>query len=222
MLLIQNYIPFICLLFHKSAFDDVRFDESFEIFEDWKMLIKLSEQHWFEHIKQVTARYVQWCDKSQINRRALSEDFSQVAYKKILDQNIGKITPSAIYTHCVNTATEKINLVNELIRVEASSARERLEWETKLKRIEAEKRQIDSEKKQIDAERQRIEAEKKQTIHEKQEIMYEKQQAESMLRKTESSSSLDRMEFETWRKWLRRRNSRLCTRSSRQKRKTAD
>ena len=202
MLLIQNYIPFICLLFHKSVFDDARFDESFEIFEDWKMLIKLSEQHWFEHIKQVTARYVQWCDKSQINRRALSEDFSQVAYKKILDQNIAKITPSAIYTHCVNTATEKIKLVNELIKVEASSAQERLEWETKLKRTEAEKQQIDSEKKQIDAERQRIEAEKRQIIHEKQEIMYEKQQAETMLRKTESSSSLDRMEFETWRKWF--------------------
>jgi GT2 family glycosyltransferase len=195
MLLIQNYIPFICLLFHKSVFDNVRFDESFEIFEDWKILIKLSERHWFEHLKQVTARYVQWCDKSQINRRALSENFSQVAYKKILDQNIGKITPSGIYIHCVNTATEKVNLVNELIKIDSNSTLERMELAAKLKRIGAEKQQIDSEKKQIDAERQRIEAEKRQIEVEKQQILYEKQQIKSELIKIESNSTLERMEL---------------------------
>jgi GT2 family glycosyltransferase len=166
MLLIQNYIPFICLLFHKSVFDNVRFDESFEIFEDWKILIKLSEQHWFEHIKQVTARYVQWCDKSQINRRALSEDFSQVAYKKILDQNIGKITPSAIYIHCVNTATEKMNLINELIRIDANSSLERMELDTRLKWIEAGKQRAMYEKQQVETEKQQIEAERDRLLHE--------------------------------------------------------
>jgi GT2 family glycosyltransferase len=146
MLLIQNYIPFICLLFDRSVFDGLRFDESFEIFEDWKMLIKLSERHWFEHIRKVTARYIQWCDKSQINRRALSEDFSQVAYKKILDQNIGRITPSALYAHCVNTATEKMNLVNELIKIDSSSLLARRELAAKLKRIDAEKEQFEAER----------------------------------------------------------------------------
>jgi len=195
MLLIQNYIPFICLLFHKSVFDSIRFDESFEIFEDWKILIKLSERYWFEHIKKVTARYVQWCDKSQINRRALSEDFSQVAYKKILDQNIGKITPSAIYIHCVNTATEKMNLINELIKIDSNSLLERMELAAKLKRIEAEKQQVDSEKSQVDAERQRVEAGKRQLETEKQQIAYEKQQIKSEMVKIESNSSLERMEL---------------------------
>jgi len=175
MLLIQNYIPFISLLFHASVFENVRFDESFEIFEDWKMLIKLSEQFWFEHIKTVTARYIQWCDKSQINRRALSEDFSQVAYKQILDQNIGKITPSAIYIHCVNTATEKMNLINELIKLDSNSVLERLELETKLKWIEAEKQQIDSGKKQVETEKERIADERRHIEAEKQQIMYEKE-----------------------------------------------
>lgn len=195
MLLIQNYIPFICLLFEKSVFDGVRFDESFEIFEDWKILIKLSERYWFEHIRKVTARYVQWCDKSQINRRALSEDFSHVAYKRILDQNIGKITPSAIYIHCVNTATEKMNLVNELIKIDSVSLLERMELAAKLKRIEAEKGQIESEKRQIEAERQRMEAEKRQLETEKQQILSEKQQIKSQMVKIESHSSLERMEL---------------------------
>jgi GT2 family glycosyltransferase len=177
------------------VFENVRFDESFEIFEDWKILIKLSERHWFEHIKQVTARYMQWCDKSQINRRALSEDFSQVAYKKILDQNIGKITPSAIYTHCVNTATDKLNLINELIKKESNSTLERMEWETKQKRIEAEQQQVDSEKKQIDAERQRIEAERRQIETEKQQVAFEKQQVKTELIKIESNTTLERMEL---------------------------
>jgi GT2 family glycosyltransferase len=148
MLLIQNYIPFMCLLFNRSVFhsDYVRFDESFEIFEDWKILIKLSEKYWFEHIKKITARYIQWCDKSQINRRALSEKFSQVAYKKILNQNIDKITPAAIYIHCVNNATEKIKLTNELIRIESKHSLERMEIETKIRRIEAEKDELLAER----------------------------------------------------------------------------
>jgi GT2 family glycosyltransferase len=170
MLLIQNYIPFLCLLFHKSAIGNVRFDENFEIFEDWKLLVKLSEKYWFEHIKSVTARYVQWSDKSQINRRALSENFSQVAYRKVLDQNIDKITPAAIYTYCVNNATERTRLINELIRVgsekqrieselvrsESSTSVEMEEFLGRVKRLEFEKQQIDVERQQLETERDRV------------------------------------------------------------------
>ena len=195
MLLIQNYIPFICLLFHSSVFHSVRFDENFEIFEDWKMLIKLSERFWFEHIKKVTARYIQWCDKSQINRRALSEDFSQVAYKKILDQNIGKITPSAIYIHCVNTATEKMKLINELIKLDSNSVLERLELETQRKWIEAKKQRIDSGIKQIETEKEQIADERRYLETEKQQIVYEKEHIESEMKKIESNSSLERLEL---------------------------
>jgi glycosyltransferase involved in cell wall biosynthesis len=173
MLLIQNYIPFLSLLFHASVFENVRFDESFEIFEDWKILIKLSERHWFEHVKQVTGRYIQWCNKSQINRRALSEDFSQVAYKKILDQNIGKITPSAIYIHCVNTATEKINLINELIKAESTISPDRMEFETRRNWLEAEKQQLEAEKQQLEAEKQQLEAEKQQLEAERDRLLHE-------------------------------------------------
>jgi GT2 family glycosyltransferase len=161
MLLIQNYIPFMCLLFRRSVFNSntVRFDESFEIFEDWKILIKLSEKYWFEHIKKVTARYIQWCDRSQINRRALSENFSQVAYKRILDENISKITPVAIYTDCVNNATERMKLVNDLIRVRSNYSLERMTLEAKLSRSEEEKLQIKAEKEQLELEKQKMESE---------------------------------------------------------------
>ncbi len=156
MLLIQNYIPLMCFLFDRSVFDEVRFDESFEIFEDWKLLITLSEQYWFEHINMVTARYIQWCDKSQINRRALSENFSQVAYKKVLDQNINKITSSAIYTYCVNSTTERMKLINELIQKESASSTEMKGLVEKLKLIESENRVMRTEKQQIEHEKDRL------------------------------------------------------------------
>jgi GT2 family glycosyltransferase len=187
MLLIQNYIPFICLLFHRSVFDDVRFDESFEIFEDWKILIRLSQKYWFEHIKKVTARYIQWCSKSQINRRALLETFSQVAYKRVLDENINKITPTAIYIHCVNSATERMRLINELIKAESDASLERMEFIKKLEWIEAEKQEIEVEKQQIE--------------YEKQQIRNEKQKIERELKKAGSDTSLERMEFMKRLKW---------------------
>ena len=195
MLLIQNYIPFNCLLFHRSVFDDVRFDESFEIFEDWKILIKLSEKYWFEHIQKVTARYIQWCSKSQINRRALSEDFSKVAYKKVLDENINKITPTAIYIHCVNSATERMKLINELIKNESDALLKRIEFIKRSEWIKTEKQQIETAKQQIEVEKQKIEAERQQIRNEKQQIEHE-------LKKVESSTSLERMEFVKRLKWI--------------------
>lgn len=215
MLLIQNYIPFMCLLFERSVFDseDVRFDESLEIFEDWKMLIKLSEKYWFDRIKKTTAKYIQWCDKSQINRRALSENFSQVAYKKILDENIGKITPSAIYIHCVNSATEKMKILNELLQIESNG---RMELQTKLKWLEAEKQQIEVEKEQIKAEKKRLDSYKRRMESEltkrpnmkSGQMEFEKKArwAETEVHQATSEKqkicSSEWMEFQTKLKWL--------------------
>ncbi len=141
MLLIQNYIPFICLLFDKTVFDDVRFDETFEIFEDWTILIELSRRYWFEPVKKVTAKYVQWSNESQINRRALSEDFSQKAYKKVLEKNMTAISPAAIYTFCVIMATEKMKLLHDL--------QDKTEIAKKLGGIEAENKQLIDEKEKL-------------------------------------------------------------------------
>ena len=194
MLLIQNYIPFNCLLFHRSVFDDVRFDESFEIFEDWKILIKLSEKYWFGHIQKVTARYIQWCSKSQINRRALSENFSQIAYKEVLYENINKITPAAIYIHCVNSATERMKLINELIKNDSDALMERVEFMKRSEWIKTETQRLETAKHQIEVEKQKIEAEKQQIKNKKQQIEHE-------LKKVESDTSLERMEFMKRLKW---------------------
>jgi GT2 family glycosyltransferase len=59
---------------------------------------------------------------------------------------IDKITPAAIYIHCVNNATEKIKLTNELIRIESKHSLERMEIETKIRRIEAEKDELLAER----------------------------------------------------------------------------
>jgi GT2 family glycosyltransferase len=123
VLLIQNFIPFMCLLFRRDVFEEVRIDESFDIFEDWKLLIDLSQKHGFEHIRKVTAKYIQWSDEQQINRRAVVEEFSKDAYKKVLSQNLEKITPEVLYTHCVIMNTDRMKLFNELIHERAEKER---------------------------------------------------------------------------------------------------
>jgi hypothetical protein len=102
-------------LFHKSVFHNVRFNEEYVIFEDWDILLNLSKNYWFKHIDRVTTKYNQWCNISQISRRAAFENFSEAIYKKILSQNMSIITPEAIYTACVYNASERMKLISELI-----------------------------------------------------------------------------------------------------------
>ncbi len=179
ILLVQNYIPFMCLLFHKEVFNQTRFDEGFEIFEDWILLINLSQKYWFEHIKKVTAKYIQWSDESQINRRALSEDFSKEAYKRVLDQNIDKISSEVIYTYCVYSATEKKKLLDEFTKKETEYFRGKLGLTNELIKLGSEKLRIEAEKQWIEAKRQRIEFEKEQIESEKEQIESEKQRIEA-------------------------------------------
>lgn len=113
ILLIQNYIPFMCLLFHGEILKTERFDERFELFEDWKLLIKLSHKYWFDHVSGVTAKYNQWSNEAQINRQAQTEAFGSEAYLKVLGENMERITPDVLYAYCVFNATERNRLLNE-------------------------------------------------------------------------------------------------------------
>jgi glycosyltransferase involved in cell wall biosynthesis len=174
-MLVQNYIPFMCLLFRREALDSVRFDERFEMFEDWRLLIELSRKFWFAHVKKITAVYVQWSNQSQINRRALVEEFSGEAYKQILSQNIDRITPEIIYQYCVNNATEKMRLVEEgrekgelLERLQAEKARIKDERNHLLERFEAEKARSEDERNHL---LERFEAEKARSEDERNHLL---------------------------------------------------
>jgi glycosyltransferase involved in cell wall biosynthesis len=62
-LLLDNYIPFMTVLFARSALASVtlegggHFDESLPIFEDWDLLIRLASQTPFHHLRRTTALY---------------------------------------------------------------------------------------------------------------------------------------------------------------------
>ena len=54
----DNYIPIHAMLFDSNLLDHgCRFDESFDIYEDWDFWLQLSQHTQFKHIPQVTAFY---------------------------------------------------------------------------------------------------------------------------------------------------------------------
>lgn len=65
-LLLGNYIPLMSLLIASDFIKAHLFDESFELYEDWDMLIRAGRKTHFSFINKVTAKYNQWSD-IQIN-----------------------------------------------------------------------------------------------------------------------------------------------------------
>ena len=66
-LLLYNYIPFNGLLFNVSVLKDERLDNDLDIYEDWDLLIRLSQKYAFYHIDIVSAHYNKWSNDLQIN-----------------------------------------------------------------------------------------------------------------------------------------------------------
>ncbi|EFK11337.1 glycosyltransferase, group 2 family protein [delta proteobacterium NaphS2] len=64
-LIIANYIPLMSLLFQAGLLKDLKFDERFELYEDWDLLIRAAGRRDFLFIDRVTACYNQW-GESQI------------------------------------------------------------------------------------------------------------------------------------------------------------
>ncbi|UCE79309.1 MAG: glycosyltransferase [Nitrospiraceae bacterium] len=80
-LLAGNYIPLISLLFRSDILKTVLFDESFDLYEDWDMLLRAAENYRFYFINKVTAKYIQWGD-------------SQIAFQsspEIMEQTISRM-----------------------------------------------------------------------------------------------------------------------------------
>ncbi|MDM8560198.1 glycosyltransferase [Candidatus Parabeggiatoa sp. HSG14] len=57
----ENYIPLINLLIDRALWLEVGgFDESFDIFEDWDVLLRLSTHTSFYHVNRITTEYAVW------------------------------------------------------------------------------------------------------------------------------------------------------------------
>jgi glycosyltransferase involved in cell wall biosynthesis len=97
-LVFENYIPLMCLLFDRRPLvNSGGFEKSFDLYEDWDLLIRIGNKYPFYHIRQITSNYNQWSIDLQISQRNNDPIFLQQAYLKVLSRHIKEITPRRIH-----------------------------------------------------------------------------------------------------------------------------
>lgn len=110
-LIFENYIPFMCLLFERTALVSAGgFDRNFEVYEDWDLLIRLGEKYPFHHIKTATADYNQWDTEQQISQSNKDYQFIEQSYLRILSKHWDKVTQKRVrnyISHLRSTMTDK-------------------------------------------------------------------------------------------------------------------
>ena len=95
-LMVANYIPLISILFTSGVLKKAGgFDESFNLYEDWDLLLRIGENFPFHHIKKVTSMYNQWNKGSQIAQAAEPQTIHN-AFARIFRKHQNKITPEVI------------------------------------------------------------------------------------------------------------------------------
>ena len=133
-LVFENYIPFMCLLFKRDLLvASGGFDNGFELYEDWDLLMRIGKNYPFYHIRQVTANYNQWSIDLQISQRNSDPVFLQQAYMKVLSRHIGEITPQRVH-----------GMVSDFVRMKQSLKDLRNESESQKNQISERAGQIEA------------------------------------------------------------------------------
>ncbi len=120
LLLLDNYIPFNTVLVARDLLDAVGpFDTGLDLFEDWDLLIRLSERVGFHHVARVTSEYRHFVGSDQ----ALGSDpRSQPGYlearARVLEKHRRRLTPAALAR-----ATDILSSEAVLAREERDSTR---------------------------------------------------------------------------------------------------
>jgi GT2 family glycosyltransferase/glycosyltransferase involved in cell wall biosynthesis len=95
-LLVGNYIPLISILFKSGVLKDSGgFDESFDLYEDWDLLLRIGENNPFCHIKKITSLYSQWSEGDQIAQSAEAHVIEK-AFSRIFNKHRDKMTVGVI------------------------------------------------------------------------------------------------------------------------------
>ena len=103
-LVIANYIPFISVLIESHLLKSLMIDESFELYEDWDLLIRLSTVSNFVFVDKVTCVYHQHYE-------------SQIAFSG--DQELVRGCTTKLYAkHQARLPVEKIFTLREICRVQ--------------------------------------------------------------------------------------------------------
>jgi glycosyltransferase involved in cell wall biosynthesis len=92
-LLYNNFLPIHSVLFSRSVLDKgVRFDESFDLFEDWDFWLQVSCIVPFVSLPNITCVYRLHSDASGVH----AKDFAQSAYQKIYEKWLAGFTLSEV------------------------------------------------------------------------------------------------------------------------------
>ena len=95
-LLFGNYIPFNALLFRSALVKSLELDESFDLYEDWDLLLRCAEINEFNFTDTITAKYYVWGD-SQIAQTGDQQAIRQ-ATLRIYEKHKAKFSAAAICT----------------------------------------------------------------------------------------------------------------------------
>ncbi|MDQ7787771.1 MAG: glycosyltransferase [Thermodesulfovibrionales bacterium] len=121
LLVFENYIPFMCLLFSRDVFLDLHgLDVTLDLYEDWDALIRIGEKYPFHHIKRTTAYYNQWSSDFQISQDNRNQKYLEQSYMRVISKHLDKITPERIrrymsrHVYTRNLVKEKESLVVNL------------------------------------------------------------------------------------------------------------
>jgi GT2 family glycosyltransferase len=96
-LLIDNYVPLVSILFSREVFARIKgFDEGFELYEDWDLLIRAAKVFPFYHVKKATAEYLQWNPSSQIAQNPESYEIARTAHVQVIEKHREEYTPDML------------------------------------------------------------------------------------------------------------------------------
>ncbi len=132
-LLVGNYIPFNSICVSKDVFEfGLFFDEDFDLYEDWDLLIRIGQKCPFYHIKKVTAIYNQWSRDLQVNQA--DKEYMKAMHIKVIEKHREKVTPAII----LNMKEEKDRLEFEVKELK-KELKEEIKEKEKFKEIIKEK-----------------------------------------------------------------------------------
>jgi len=94
----ENYIPLINLLIDHELWEQVGgFDETFDIFEDWDVLLRLSQQTPFYHLNRITTEYAIW-GTNQVTQASDKQRWLK-AYRQMLSKHLLTWSPELQLTY---------------------------------------------------------------------------------------------------------------------------
>ncbi len=86
LLLYDNYIPLITILFERKLFDTYGyFNENLDIFEDWELLIRFSRKTFFYHIKEITCEYRNFKETHSLGFEPEKKDYFHKKRAEVLE-----------------------------------------------------------------------------------------------------------------------------------------